>query len=391
MKLALKIVAGVVGLVVLTVLLALWRPVTASRIIWPFVEDAALEEPFVGVTVDGSVVGGLFRIEASGVSTAPVVAAAERLIASLDTEQRSRLMFPVDDSEWRRWANIHISTRQGVGLLDMTDAQKEAAFGLLEAGLSTRGFTTARDIMRLEGHLADLMEDHRQYGEERYWFTVMGTPSAVEPWGWQIDGHHLIVNFFVLGDQVVMTPTFMGSEPRRAETGRFAGTSILDEEEALGLEFINTLNAEQRQAAVLNPRKLANNNRGELFQDNAVVPLEGLRLAELTPSQNEVAVRLIRLYIDTIRPGHAEVKFREVVRHWDETRFAWVGGTEPEAVFYYRFLSPVVMIEFDHQSPVALDGPDQPSRNHIHTVVRTPNSNDYGKDLLRQHLRLHPH
>jgi hypothetical protein len=28
---------------------------------------------------------------------------------------------------------------------------------------------------------------------------------------------------------------------------------------------------------------------------------------------------------------------------------------------------------------------------HIHTIIRTPNGNDYGKDLLRQHyLRAHP-
>ena len=26
-----------------------------------------------------------------------------------------------------------------------------------------------------------------------------------------------------------------------------------------------------------------------------------------------------------------------------------------------------------------------PIRQHIHAVVRTPNGNDYGKDLLRQH------
>jgi hypothetical protein len=32
----------------------------------------------------------------------------------------------------------------------------------------------------------------------------------------------------------------------------------------------------------------------------------------------------------------------------------------------------------------------QPTHQHIHTVVRTPNGNDYGKDLLRQHyLRRH--
>ena len=35
--------------------------------------------------------------------------------------------------------------------------------------------------------------------------------------------------------------------------------------------------------------------------------------------------------------------------------------------------------------------PQQPTRQHIHVVVRTPNGNDYGKDLLRQHYELHPH
>jgi hypothetical protein len=44
-----------------------------------------------------------------------------------------------------------------------------------------------------------------------------------------------------------------------------------------------------------------------------------------------------------------------------------------------------VLIEFDHQLPVALGGPRVPGKAHIHTVVRTPNGNDYGKDLLRQH------
>jgi hypothetical protein len=30
-------------------------------------------------------------------------------------------------------------------------------------------------------------------------------------------------------------------------------------------------------------------------------------------------------------------------------------------------------------------------RTHIHTVVRTPNGNDYGKDLLRQHYASFDH
>ena len=69
-----------------------------------------------------------------------------------------------------------------------------------------------------------------------------------------------------------------------------------------------------------------------------------------------------------------------------QTHFAWRGGTQPDAVFYYRIQSPVILIEFNHQGPIALDGPrGTPTRRHIHTVVRTPNGNDYGKNLLRQH------
>ena len=65
-----------------------------------------------------------------------------------------------------------------------------------------------------------------------------------------------------------------------------------------------------------------------------------------------------------------------------------------DAVFYYRIHSPVILIEFDHQRPIGtrhLPAPDVPTRQHIHVIVRTPNGNDYGKDLLRQHLRAHPH
>jgi hypothetical protein len=50
-------------------------------------------------------------------------------------------------------------------------------------------------------------------------------------------------------------------------------------------------------------------------------------------------------------------------------------------------------VEFDHQTPIALPGAPRgvPTREHVHSVVRTPNGNDYGKDLLRQHYEQHPH
>jgi len=55
----------------------------------------------------------------------------------------------------------------------------------------------------------------------------------------------------------------------------------------------------------------------------------------------------------------------------------------------------VVLIEFDHQRPANLRhlaaDPTLPNREHIHAVVRTPNGNDYGKDLLRQHYAAQKH
>ena len=101
------------------------------------------------------------------------------------------------------------------------------------------------------------------------------------------------------------------------------------------------------------------------------------------------------MFVDNMDDGHAKVKMDEVRAHLNRTHFAWVGGTDPSAVFYYRIHSPVILIEFDHQRPANLrhlaSDPSKPTREHIHVVVRTPNGNDYGKDLLRQHYAAHKH
>jgi len=88
-------------------------------------------------------------------------------------------------------------------------AQRERAFALLREGLSPKGCATAQDIMRLNETVAELIGKRDEYGEALYWFTIIGTPSAGETWAWQLDGHHLVINYFILGDQIVMTPTLL--------------------------------------------------------------------------------------------------------------------------------------------------------------------------------------
>jgi hypothetical protein len=358
-------------------------------------ESTGLKEPFKGITTNGKVIPDLFPIRSTGVTTAPVRTAAAAFVASLSADQRRRAVFRVDDVEWRKWANQHVYFRQGMSFDEMSAAQREAAFAMLGVSLSAKGLKLTRDIMRLNETLGELNGNNFvEYGEGKYWVTVMGEPSATEPWGWQLDGHHLNLNYFVLGDQVVMTPAFWGSEPTVATSGKYAGTSILVDEQNRGLQMVRALTPAQRGQAVLQTSKTGNNILTQAFSDNVVLDYAGVRVSSFTAAQKKMLLDLIGLYAGNLRDGHARVHMADVEKRLDETFFAWIGETEDNSVYYYRIHSPVILIEFDHETPVGLRHmypAGRPYREHIHSVVRTPNGNDYGKDLLRQHYQQHPH
>ena len=359
-------------------------------------EKTGLAEAFRGVTTDGKVQPGLFPIRSTGVSTGPVRKAAKEFLAALTEPQRTKTKFAVDDIEWRKWMNQDFYVRQGVSFMEMSEPQKQKAFGLLKASLSAKGLQLSKDIMRLNYTLGELNNnDFVRYGEWQYWITIMGDPAGNGPWGWQIDGHHLIVNYFVLGDQVVMAPGFFGSEPVIAPSGKYKGTAILQDEQRQGLDFLRSLDTTQAKKAILSSSKAANNALGEAFKDNLVLDYAGIRCNELTSTQKKHLLALANLWVGNMDDGHAKVKLAEVEKYLDDTYFAWIGESNDKSVYYFRIHSPVVLIEFDHQRPVGLrhlsSNAQLPDHEHIHTVIRTPNGNDYGKDLLRQHYALHPH
>ena len=350
------------------------------------------DDPFKGITADGTVQAGLFAVRSTGVSTRPVVQAAQHFLEGLTPEQRRSTTFAADDAEWRQWNNVHRAQRAGIGFKDMSEEQRVRAFNLLKAGLSAKGLEKTRSIMRLNQTIAEMTKRFDEYGEWLYHLTVMGEPHATEPWGWQLEGHHLIVNYFVLGDQVVMTPTFMGSEPVVAEAGAYAGTRVLQDEQGKGLALMQALSPEQQKQALIEPgAKTANKAQTQAFRDNLQLPYAGIRAADLNAKERALLTDLIAEYVGNMPEGHAKVRMTEVRAHLDATYFGWVGEFAQDSVFYYRIHSPVILIEFDHQTPVALPGPKVPNRQHVHSVVRTPNGNDYGKDLLRQHYERHKH
>ena len=352
--------------------------------------DAAVEQPFTGVTAGGGLIPGLFPIESTGVSTEPIRAAAEAWLASLDGSQRSTATFPIDSDNWRRWSNVHMFLmRHGVSMEYMTDGQKEKALDIMRMSLSAAGYETSRNIMKLNETIREITQRDIEFGEWPYWVSIFGEPSGSGPWGWQVDGHHLIINCFILGGQIVMTPVFMGSEPTIAPSGKYAGISVFKEEDQNGLKLMQSLDAGQKSNAIL-ATTLPDEVFGVAFRDNLDLNYQGLRLDGLSAGQKELATALIRTYTHRLREDHADLWLNNVKKHLDETYFAWMGGAGPDDVFYYRLQSPVILIEFDHLKGIALET-DVPTREHIHTIVRTPNGNDYGFDLLRRHREQHKH
>lgn len=351
---------------------------------------AALADKFKGTTTDGVLAPGLFPLSKTGVSVQPVIDAATAFAAALSDDQRKDVFFEVESDAWRSWHNMHIFLfRHGVCLIDMSETQKQAALALVRASLSAAGFEGARNVMKLNEHVSELTGRSEEYGEWYYWISVFGTPSEAEPWGWQIDGHHLSINCFVLGDQIVLTPDFQGSEPVHAHSGKYAGTRVFQEEEAKGFRLMQSLTPAQRLQATIGttiPREVIT-----IAQvDNAVLPYVGIPYRALTAPQQALMLDVIATYTNRIRPGHAEIRLDEVKQHLDETYFGWIGACEESSPFYYRIQSPVILIEFDHLPGIVWDN-KEPTRRHVHTVVRTPNGNDYGRDLLRQHYEEHDH
>ncbi|MCS7483537.1 DUF3500 domain-containing protein [Umezawaea endophytica] len=358
-------------------------------------------EPYVGVTDDGTPRRDLYRLDAAGTAPRAAVVAAEAYLDGLAPHQRIVGALPMDATEWRLWTNaVPTWHPKGMRLERLAESDRDRALAVVEASLSPAGYAQVRAAMALNANLGELIDDYRDtLTEFAYWFTVFGTPSADSPWGWQLMGHHVDLHCVFVGGQVVLAPVFLGAEPTTG-TGRFEGVRAFDEETEVALAFRRTLDADRAGEFLMGPSLRAEDLPPELAGpwngrhvagaggDNLVLPPEGIVAASLTADQLDGLVDLVRVYLGRLPPAQAERDLALVREHLDKTRFAWRGGHDDECAFYYRVHSPVLLVEYDNHPGVFLGNPE-PARFHVHTIVRAPNGNDYGRDLLDQHYRLH--
>jgi len=322
---------------------------------------------------------------ASQRSATAMSSAASKWLASLSPEQRDRAVFPFDSEERMRWHYVPNETfpRKGLTIKDMTEAQRALAHELLKTGLSARGYLTATSIMELEKVLRAIEGGVRMARDhEAYLFSVFGTPGDKQAWGWRFEGHHLSVRFDVVGAKMTASsPAFFGANPAEVRDGPQKGTRVLGAEEDAGRALLDSLDATERAAAIL-PIEAP----GDILTTTKVTvdPLSpiGIKASALTKPQRELLMSLIDVYAGLMAADVAAERMDRLKKAGlDNIAFAWAGETEKGKKHYYRLQGPTFLVEYDNT---------QNDGNHIHSVWRDFNG-DFGRDLLREHLKSNPH
>jgi hypothetical protein len=323
---------------------------------------------------------------ASARSAAAMSSAAQKWLEALNADQRARAAFPFDSEERQRWHFIPNESfpRKGVAFKEMSEPQRALAHALIKTGLSARGYLTATSIMELEKVLVELEGPQRRFprDHEVYWVTVFGTPGDKQAWGWRLEGHHLSLRFDVVGGSMTASsPAFFGSNPAEVRQGSQKGTRVLGDEEDAARALLDQLDASQRGTAIVQPNAPTDILTMVIPSVEPLSP-PGIAMTALTAPQREALTRLIDVYVGKMAPDIAAERMARVKKAGlDHVTFAWAGGTERGQKHYYRVQGPTFLIEYDNT---------QNDGNHVHSVWRDF-SGDFGRDLLREHLKAQPH
>ncbi len=307
--------------------------------------------------------------------------AASTFLDSLGSDQRARASFPFHGDERYQWAYTP-GPRNGLPLKAMTVAQRGAALRLFDAGLSARGAATAQQIIALESILREterieqLLSGHDR-DPDLYYLSVFGTPGGSAPWGWRASGHHLALNFTIVGGELVSpTPLFFGANPAEVHHGPARGLRTLAAEEDLARALLGSLEAGQKTMAVVDPVApddiLTKNYR---MVDPTTIP-HGIAYATLSGEQRGHLVSLVRHYTERTADDLSAQAWARIERAGlDALTFAWAGPEERGQAHYYAIKGPTFLIEYDNT---------QNRANHIHSVWRDF-THDWDMDVLADH------
>jgi hypothetical protein len=318
-----------------------------------------------------------------GDHAAEIIASAKAFVEALRPESREKATFEFATDERLNWHFIP-RDRLGLPLGEMNIEERRAAHDVLRSFLSAQGYLKATSVMSLEAILREIEGPNGRMvrDQERYYFSVFGTPSAEEPWGLRVEGHHLSLNFSSVHGMIVSSaPMMFGANPAEVRSGPRAGLRVLAEEEDLARELVKSLSEAHRKTAIIEATAPRDVITVPGYEIDMLKPA-GLAASEMSAEQAQLLHQLIALFANNLRGELAQQELSQLTdEKFGQVRFAWAGGLERGEGHYYRVHGPFFIIEYDNT---------QNDANHIHAVWHSLND-DFGLDTLRKHYEAHQH
>jgi hypothetical protein len=306
--------------------------------------------------------------------------AATNFLESFTVEERQRLLYQVDSEERLNWHYVP-RERRGISFKEMNGSQEKLAHVLISSGLSRNGYAKAMNIMSLETILKQIEGSNSRFVRDPnlYYITLFGIPSTESPWGWRLEGHHVSLNFLVVGGKyVASTPNFFGANPAQVPPEYpLAAFRTLAAEEDLARDLLAALKDFQRKNAVIDA--VAPPDIITLADERVRLDApKGLPASEMTEIQQRNLSNLVFEYLHRMPEDVAHAQMSQIEKEGKRyIHFAWAGSEERGKPHYYRVHGPTFLIEYDNT---------QNNANHIHSVWRDLR-NDWGEDFLKDHYK----
>ena len=330
-----------------------------------------------------------------------IKSAANEFITTLTPLQKRSAILSFDDTARVKWNNLPVGmrARAGISIGSMTEQQRIILHRILSATLSSQGYLKATGVFHLDNLLNMLVdtsyskkefdENVRQrlidlkWGHGNFYLAFFGSPTE-KNWGYKIEGHHLSVNITFTGDQLSVTPWFIGSDPAEIRVTQYAGWRLLGQEEDLGIKLINILSPAQQKKATMNTEVPADMITGA-ESGKRLIDCWGLKATEMDKGQKDILLRIIREYVFNMEFEKANSEYDKIIKAGiDNIYFGWIGSYEESKAHYFVLNGPTFLIEFDNAGGPRLQG------NHIHTIWREK-GNEFGEDILKKHYSAEKH
>ena len=326
-------------------------------------------------TVESEKTEGIAEISTKP-SIVTLATAMKNFRTSLGSELLADASFPLGHKEFYSWTNLppgRNEDRGGIRFGELSINQLTRFYEVLSLFLSDSGYTKVSLITKdTKKHLSDISP--RFWTSNPYHIALFGNPETDGSWGFQLDGHHLALNFLVHGDAVSIVPALIGTAPATID-----GTIVLGDERGKAFALLNSLDENQKKKAIQKGRRGLRVGAGRstdpfLNHDYSEFVGIGLKASEMNDTQKAHLRNLIKTYVYNLETEFADVWMTDIEAGLDDTYFVWIGGTTTDDPIYYRVFNPAIWIEFNNESGL----------DHIHTIIRSPDGNDYGTFALNR-------